>query len=576
MDYELWELNSEQKDVYAALECLDEDAYEELEDDFVLLANDGVVPLKPKITQDEQDQKELKKIIDNEYTETDQKEDFGNMIGLTELKSIIQNDKKNLGLENKNFKKIAKKSINLAVTEINDTNVETVIAEVKEESTKPDDEIKIEDMNMLQMEAAFKLPNKHLEVLEEKVTRMQGGGMLVFKRVKNKKKAKKQDQSKTFAEDKNNNINEVKEESKQVPEQFFSKENEKEYVIADRDSDAVFSDSDDEKLSGNMEFPDVENMHPMSKEKKKMNKKKENDDEFFKKMDRMMAGEEIIGLSSSEDEEEGTGEFLVKQKQKSELLKELEEDYEKQILKNIGGMGTAGGVIANNFKFKKHMLKKVEEDIEEYVEPKNLENNEVTIDGEKLIILLSKEDRIKQKNIELEKKGINEYLKKKGLVASKEFITAIINKEEKAVPTMAEYFGTGKEEVGFCDVAPQTVEMHQNIFCMQIVSEELVTKQKSENGLNKAKRLKKEREMKDMVEVKAGEDVAKKLKRKKKETKEERKLRKQMIKDLKSERKEKKRVFKDKFEAAKKDRLKQETRDKELGTMKGVPCYKIN
>lgn len=49
IDYAISEMTPEQKEVFDALEFEgDDDAYEQLEDDFVILANDGEVPLMPK------------------------------------------------------------------------------------------------------------------------------------------------------------------------------------------------------------------------------------------------------------------------------------------------------------------------------------------------------------------------------------------------------------------------------------------------------------------------------------------------------------------------------------------------
>lgn len=48
VDFEEWEMTEDQKEVFEALECEEEGLYEELEDDFVLCANAGIIPMRKK------------------------------------------------------------------------------------------------------------------------------------------------------------------------------------------------------------------------------------------------------------------------------------------------------------------------------------------------------------------------------------------------------------------------------------------------------------------------------------------------------------------------------------------------
>ena len=48
LDFEEWEMTEDQREVFEALECEEEGLYDELEDDFVINANAGVVPMRKK------------------------------------------------------------------------------------------------------------------------------------------------------------------------------------------------------------------------------------------------------------------------------------------------------------------------------------------------------------------------------------------------------------------------------------------------------------------------------------------------------------------------------------------------
>ena len=48
MDFEEWEMTPDQREVFQALECEEEGLYDELEDDFVINANAGVIPMRKK------------------------------------------------------------------------------------------------------------------------------------------------------------------------------------------------------------------------------------------------------------------------------------------------------------------------------------------------------------------------------------------------------------------------------------------------------------------------------------------------------------------------------------------------
>jgi hypothetical protein len=548
MDYELWEMTPEQREVYEALQCEEEGVYDELEDDFVIEANDGKVPMVMKSKEvNEEDLKRVMEMYNEEEKEEGQSKE--GLMGIDELKSIVRKDIKEYGVK--------------------------VKAKQKKEEKEEGSEIKLEEMGIMELESIFKKVNKKYDVVEEKTQKMKGGGLFIFKRVKKKKKETKEEKKKVeFDED-------IKEE-KQVP-------------VEDNNSDAYFSESDNEEE----QFENEQQEDNAFRERGRfetLDGKGDKDawkkDDFIKQLDKMIDEEEIIGLSSSEEEEENENE---KKKKQREMLEQLEEEYQKNLQKQREETGLTGRVkvtMKSEFKKKKKEEKQIrkeerkqwrkekreiKKEMENYginkEELKEIKEEEEEVEGEKVVVMKSKAERKRMQDDLIESKGMNEYLREKGMLgavlAQKKFEEKLIKGElNEYVPTMEEYFGGGKEDVGNCEMEPD-FDVHENIYCMKVVKEETEIKRV------KVEKEKEEEIGEDYEEVER-EDIAKKLKRKRKETKEERKKRKQMIKERKKQTKEKRKKFKEKFDEARKERIKHDNIDKARGNLKGISHYKIN
>ena len=157
VDYKLSEMSQEQREVYEALQMPDDVIYEEIEDDFILIANDGSVPLKKK----EELREEIMHINDVE---------------------MVKGDK----LDSKTFLDIVNKDaieFGLTKTGEKDGSEEEDIEEGEIEDVDPND-IDIVEMMMLN-----KPVKKGMEVVEQKIETVQGGGKLIFRKIKKKKQS---------------------------------------------------------------------------------------------------------------------------------------------------------------------------------------------------------------------------------------------------------------------------------------------------------------------------------------------------------------------------------------------------
>ena len=628
MDYELWEMTPDQREVFEALECEEEGLYEELEDDFVLEANEGVIPMKLKTKEivtspDLLVEKQFQKLLKEEYQDNEEKlplyqdselDNTKSHMEISELKKIIKKDIISLNVKvRNNANPVRERNLkveSVPISGLTSGNVQREhqekdlgedIRETKKENPEAR-EVKPEEMGLMELECYYRKPNKVYELLEKKTTKMEGGGLFIFKRVKKRKPVIKKTHKQIAKELKESSpVTENPKEIKLQPKKEFKEDLDN---IKSTASDMEFDDSETNSQMSSRDNS-IHN-HPNNLNPKVKNAWKK--DEFIKNLDRMMAEEEIIGLTSSSEEEgfaemiqnSSTGGETNRQKVKKEVLVQLEKEYQARQEAKEADFG-----LLNNYTFTKQSLiskdrlllkekqkemnmisdKLMEEEQERELQRKrNFKEPVKTISKVSgLEILPSKSQRKEFEFLKSENQSMQEYLKSKGLLMSKSSIQYIKDqsrKEEedgKHIPTMEEYFGVGPEDVGQCGVAPQEAEIHQNIFCMKVVKEELFDKAHDPTITSKPKNKRKialENDS-DYEEVE-NEDIGTTLKRKRKETKEERKLRKKMIKDRKNERKLKKKVFKSNFDQARKERIWQDKRDKELGTIKGVPCYRIN
>ena len=561
MDYELWEMTPEQREVYEALQCEEEGAYEDLDDDFVIEANDGKVPMVMRT--EHLDEGKLKKVLKEEYEGNEEGNTESGLIDFEQLKAMAKRDIKEFGVKVKG-KDIQKEK-------------EKPVKEEKKKLIEYEvDEEMVENMGILEMEAYYKRPNKKYEVLEEKTTKLEGGGLFIFKRVKKIKKPKKKEKTEEIEDE----IKETKEEKK-----FEENKNDigSDADISDSDNEEEIYENEEEKMNAFEERGLYEVNEGLG------DKNKWKNDDFIKKIDNMMMNDEIIGLSSSEEEEEEDNE--QKRIRQEGILKKLEEEYQQRLAEQAENINkykkvsikTQNEVMQQKKQEKEKrkrekqlILEQIKQEQAKPLEEKIVEEyEEREIAGEKVFIMPSKEERRQLKDRLIEQTGMNEYLKNKGMTGAIKAHKELEEKESLGlisdyVPTRDEYFGEGRELVGHCDSAPQTFEVHENIYCMKVVKEDIEVKPRKKVEVEKE-----EFNEEDYEEVER-EDVAKRLKRKRKETKEERKKRKEMIKERKRLTKEKRKKFKEKFDTARKDRIKQDNIDKRMGNLKGIAHYKIN
>lgn len=571
-------MNEEQKEVYEALQCDEDNLYEELNDDFVLEANDGIIPMKIKNNHKEKEktEKEFQKLLKDEYDDKNDNSDFiqSNKLSMKDFKDIIKKDIKELNVKVKNKKETTELVVPEDKKKEENKNFENSELTNKQNniSSNINEEVNPEEMSLMELETYYKKENKKFEVLEKKTTRMKAGGMIIFKKVRKRKP----EEIKRLQQEQQNEFNEI-EMMKESTEDINEEEEIKEvkYTInkekaKSHDSDMSLDESDNEFQDDYQDgFFEEDRLH-----EEKMNTKDEND-EFIKNIDRMLMNGEVTGLTSSEDESI-VNQITKKSEIKKANIEQLEKEYQNQqkLLKNQNKFNE--DIIfrpKKNKKIQKELLLEKEREDEQKIKDNNyIVSKDLDLDLE---VLPNKELRKQKEQEELNEQGFTEFLKNKGKLSVekiKKIVQIQTEKEEKEkIPTMKEYFGESvyEEDVGECENAPQEREVHENIYCMQVIKENSDIKAKPKEKKNYFEN------NSDFEEVER-EDIAKKLQRKKKETKEERKLRKQKIKDEKNKRKEKKRNFKEKILFAKKERQKQENIEIEKGIMKGIPSYRIN
>lgn len=161
MDYEFEEMTAEQREVFEAMQHEDE-GYEELEDNFMVLATGGEDILKYEEDED------YTKILDEDINEVK-----GNLLSHEAFKKIIAEDRKLLQIELKNNKG------DFEEEEITENKPKT-----QKKANEKNDKVEISENNELDMFASGpKRTNKNVVVEEEKVQVLSGGGKLIIRKV---------------------------------------------------------------------------------------------------------------------------------------------------------------------------------------------------------------------------------------------------------------------------------------------------------------------------------------------------------------------------------------------------------
>jgi len=196
VDFDLDKMTPEQREIYEALRAQDDEGYEELEDDFVLVANEGIVPMRKK----EEVKEEIVKAVEVEQVKGDQ-------IEMKSFMDIIRKDAALLGITNTNNKieDIDREDdYDYNEDDNSDDNIDDY-DEIRETKDVSDSKPKVtfsEDVDVdqpadiLELMAINKPVKKGMEVVEQRVENIAGGGKLIFRKVKKIKKPENQSEIK--------------------------------------------------------------------------------------------------------------------------------------------------------------------------------------------------------------------------------------------------------------------------------------------------------------------------------------------------------------------------------------------
>lgn len=182
VDFNFKEMTSEQREIYDALKEVDDEAYEDLEDDFVLMANEGIVPMRKK----EEVAKEIVKATEVEEIKGDQ-------IEAQSFMDIIRQDAKLLGVttvhnpiideDDEYDNEHLDKDLNHHYDD-----AEEMIKEVKEPRRIDQTTTNDAPADILELMVLNKTVKKGMEVVEQTIETIPGGGKLIFRKVKKVKK----------------------------------------------------------------------------------------------------------------------------------------------------------------------------------------------------------------------------------------------------------------------------------------------------------------------------------------------------------------------------------------------------
>lgn len=189
VDYEYEEMTPEQREVFEAMQE-EELEYEELEDDFVALASGGELLVKGAAA--EPTAEDVKGVLDKDI-----KAVKGSLISDTDFRKILSEDRKALGLPDKQPEAPAKASKGVLRKK-----KEAELAEAEDELTedkKRPKQVQFEDTEM-PLDAApmsglelmgfgHKKPNKNETVKDEKMKVLPGGGKLILRTVQKQSEA---------------------------------------------------------------------------------------------------------------------------------------------------------------------------------------------------------------------------------------------------------------------------------------------------------------------------------------------------------------------------------------------------
>lgn len=181
IDFNLKEMTPDQREIYEALNELDDGVFEELEDDFVLVANEGVLPLRKK-------EEVVKEII----KATEVEELTGDQIKMQSFMDIIRKDAVMLGVTDA---KKPEADDDDDMDEIDEEHEDDDYDEIKEEKSRkqsgvtPSNDADMEQpADILELMALNKPVKKGMEIVEQRVETIAGGGKLIFRKVKKAKK----------------------------------------------------------------------------------------------------------------------------------------------------------------------------------------------------------------------------------------------------------------------------------------------------------------------------------------------------------------------------------------------------
>ena len=180
VDFDVNEMTPEQREIYDAFNEINDDAYEELEDDFVMIANEGVMPMRKK-------EEIVKDII--KATEVDDVK--GDQIEVQSFMDIIRKDAELLGIKDDN-KDVIEDDYESSDDQCDED--EEQIRETKEGLSTDgnnDEEIPKDILELMILNKAVK---KGMEVVEQRVETVAGGGKLIFRKVKKIKKPENESQ----------------------------------------------------------------------------------------------------------------------------------------------------------------------------------------------------------------------------------------------------------------------------------------------------------------------------------------------------------------------------------------------
>ena len=248
IDFDLNNMTPEQKEVYEALKANDDDEYEELEDDFILQVNEGIVPMKKK-------QEALEEIV--KATEVEKLE--GDQIEMKSFMDIIRKDAALLKINESdvplvNGKKYSDDEDN------NDNNSE--IKDTEADAEKTDVHNENQPTDILELMALNKPTKKGMEVVEQRVETIEGGGKLIFRKVKKAKKADKD--------------LEANQKSEIISESFKNDKLDELSFVVDSDGEGI-TKSELDKLESN--YRDLKDKKTASNKYKKSDSDNENSDD---------------------------------------------------------------------------------------------------------------------------------------------------------------------------------------------------------------------------------------------------------------------------------------------------------